>query len=241
MDENFIKPCNPNCSFCFLNYALVLSQNNLFRGLTPSEIGVVIKKVHHQVRSFSRGDMVLQAGLEYLRLMIIVEGAVVAEMVDFEGRVLKIEQLEAPNTIASAFLFGNDNHLPVMVTALNDTRVILLHRDDLILLFQQDTRIMRNFLDMISTRAQFLSSKIKMLGFQTIKGKLAHYLLQMYKLQQSTKITVEKTQNELAEMFGVARPSLSRALRELHAEGVVNARGRHVELLNLHVLKDFLK
>jgi len=118
---------------------------------------------------------------------------------------------------------------------------MLLYKDELLRLFQYDVRVMKNFLDMISNRTQFLSSKIKMLGFQTIKGKLAHFLLQMHKSQGSKQIHLSKTQNELAEMFGVARPSLSRALRELHADGIINAKGKKVELLKVDELKNLLK
>lgn len=239
--EEIIEPCNAQCSFCFLNYATILSENNLFKSLEREDIGKAIKSIHHQVKSFSKGDMLLQGGARYENLYIVVEGEVIAEMIDFDGHVLKIEQLRAPNTIAGAFLFGKDNNIPVTVTAVADTKIISLHKDELLKLFQSDVRIMTNFLNMISNRAQFLSGKVKMLGFQSIKGKLAHFLMQLHKSQNSTKLVLNKTQNELAEMFGVARPSLSRALRELHSENIIHAKGKNVELLNIDALKDFLR
>ena len=91
--------------------------------------------------------------------------------------------------------------------------------------------ILANFLDMISNRSQFLSEKIKFLNFKTIKGKLAQYILQ--KTEQGTKsVKLEITQNELADYFGVARPSVARALGDMEEEGLIEANGKNIKILD---------
>ncbi len=49
------------------------------------------------------------------------------------------------------------------------------------------------------------------------------------------------TQNELSELFGVARPSLSRALREMNDEGLIDANGRSIRLINKEALSALLR
>ena len=91
----WIEPCNDRCSFCFLNYTDVLSGNSLFSGLQKSEIGQIIRNVHHQVKEYGSSGLIANEGDAYDRLILIVKGSVVGEMMDFEGRVLRVEQRSA--------------------------------------------------------------------------------------------------------------------------------------------------
>lgn len=239
--DEIIAPCNSHCSFCFLNYADVLGNNYLFRGLEPKQIGQIIREVRHQVRKFGKGDLVASMGEEYNHLMIIVRGAVVGEMVDFEGKVLRIEHLKAPDTIATAFIFGENNTLPVSITATEETKLLLIPKSDLLTLFKKHEQVLQNYLDIMANRAQHLSKQIKLLGLQTIRGKIAHYLLDLARSKQSDDLVLPHTQIELSEMFGVARPSIGRVFREMDAEGLINARGKSVKIIDKTGLSVFLK
>lgn len=236
-----IEPCNTHCAFCFLNYADILQTNYLFRNLSLKEIGDIIKKIRHQVREFDKGEVAAYSGDEYNYLMIIVKGSVVGEMMDFEGKILRIEHLKAPDTIASSFIFGDNNKLPVNVVAMEPTRVLLISRNDLLTLFGINPIVLRNYLDIMANRAQHLSKQIKLLGLHTIKGKLAHYLLEQMKSHQKDQFTLPHTQNELAEMFGVIRPSVARTIRELNDEGIIRAKGKNITIINRKQLSMLLK
>ena len=98
-------------------------------------------------------------------------------------------------------------------------------------------KILVNFLDMISNRTQFLSEKIKFLNFKTIKGKLAYYILQKAGKERSSVI-LDLTQNDLADFFGVARPSVARALGDLEEEGYIEAHNKNIKILDKKGLAD---
>lgn len=239
--NEFIEPCNANCAFCFLNYADILSSNYLFKGLTLTEIGEIIKKVNHQVREFDKGEVAAYAGDEYNSLMIIVKGSIVGEMMDFEGKVLRIEHLKAPDTVATAFIFGESSSLPVNIVAMESTKVLLIPRNDLLELFCQNQIVLRNYLDIMANRTQHLSKQIKLLGLNTIKGKLAHYLLEQMKMNSSNEFKMPHTQNELAEMFGVIRPSVARSLKEMNEEGIIITKGKNITITDGRKLSQLLK
>lgn len=80
----------------------------------------------------------------------------------------------------------------------------------------------------------------ELLSFQTIKGKIAHFILQMLVRSGKDEFVLEKSQNELAEMFGVTRPSLSRALRELHSESIIKVDGKNIKILDKNRLSRLL-
>ena len=95
----------------------------------------------------------------------------------------------------------------------------------------KNDKILINFLDMISNSSQFLSEKIKFLNFKTIKGKLAQFILQKAG-DNTSEIVLKMTQNDLADFFGVTRPSVARALGEMEEEGLIEAKGKNIKILD---------
>ena len=107
----------------------------------------------------------------------------------------------------------------------------MIAKSDFLRLLMKYDALLVNFLDMISSRSQFLSEKIKFLNFKTIKGKLAFFILQKSGINGAL-ITLGMTQNELADFFGVARPSIARALGELEDEGYIEAKGKSIKIID---------
>jgi CRP/FNR family transcriptional regulator, dissimilatory nitrate respiration regulator len=213
-----------------LNYEK-LSEAPLFKRLTAADVENVLLAVPYRVRKFKSGNMISQSGEQVNSLMIVIEGIVKGEMVDYAGRVIKIEDIPAPGALATGFIFGNKNSFPVNVVALSDGELLTIEKPDFLNLLVSNNIILVNFLDMISNRSQFLSEKIKFLNFKTIKGKLAHFILQKAGNDKSV-IFLDMTQNDLADFFGVARPSVSRAMGDLEEEGYIEASGKKITILN---------
>ncbi len=161
-------------------------------------------------------------------------------MIDPSGKAIKIEDIEPPKPLAIAFIFGNNNYCPVNIVANSEVEIFKLPKESLIKLLQASSVLLQNFMNIISNRAQFLSDKIRFLSFQTIRGKLAHYLLQLIGPVDG-EIILDKSQEELAALFGVTRPSLARAVREMHNDGIIEARGKSIRIIDRHLLIQQLK
>lgn len=208
-----------------------LSAAPLFKGLANTDIETVLLSVPYRIRRFKTGILISTSGEPVNSLMIVISGAVKGEMVDDLGRVIKIEDIPAPGALAAAFIFGSRNRFPVNVIAISDGEILSIEKPDFLKLLMGNHIILVNYLNMISNRSQFLSEKIKFLNFKTIKGKLAQFILQ--KAEESrTTITLDMTRNDLADFFGVARPSVSRALGELEQEGYIEASGKKIHILD---------
>jgi len=208
-----------------------LSQAPLFKGLNRDEIQRLIESVPHRVRKFRSGTIIAQSGDLVSSLILVVNGIVKGEMVNFEGRVIKIEDIPAPGALAAAFIFGSRNRFPVNVIALSDGELLMIEKADFLDLMMKDNIVLANFLDMISNRSQFLSEKIKFLNFKTIRGKLAHFLLQKAG-KEETSVSLGMTQNDIADFFGVARPSVARALGEMEEDGLIEAKGKNIIIID---------
>lgn len=214
---------------------------NLFDGLEPSEIEELISSVVYQVRRYHIDDLIALSGDTINSLLLIVEGSAKGEMIDFAGKTIKIEDIESPRPLAPAFLFGNNNRFPVNIVANNDVVIIAFQKKEFLKMLALSPKILHNYLDIISNRAQFLSGKLKFLSFQSIKGKIAHYLLAISTANNSSELLLNKSQTELAELFGVARPSLARAIGDLNREGIISVKGKIIKILEPDKLSALLK
>jgi CRP-like cAMP-binding protein len=217
-----------------MDYELLL-KSALFKGLDIEEIKCILGGVPFRIKKYKSGNLIALSGEPVNKLMLVTSGIVKGEMTDYAGRIIKIEDIPAPGALASAFMFGNRNRFPVNVIAITDTELLIVNKQDFLKLLMANDKVLINFLDMISNRSQFLSEKIKFLNFKTIKGKLAHYILQKAG-EEETVVKLDMTQNDLADFFGVARPSVSRALGELKEEGYLSVERKIIRILDKDML-----
>ncbi|WP_320053855.1 Crp/Fnr family transcriptional regulator [uncultured Acetobacteroides sp.] len=213
-----------------MNFTL-LSRCPLFHGVDPVELETLLSMYPYAVKSYVKGNVLASRDDEYTGLMVVLEGSVKGEMVDNSGKVVKIEDISAPRPIAPAFLFGQNNRLPVDVVANDVVKVVVIPRASMVGIMQASSQVLTNYLDMMSNRATFLSNKLYFLSFRSIKEKLAHYLLDLAKGQLVT-FSLPMGQQELADYFGVTRSSLARVFAEMERDGLVAFDRRRVTLLN---------
>lgn len=218
----------------------ILCQSPIFRGISPEELQKLFSQIHYQVRTYQKNDLITASGEICDRLLIIQKGNVKAEMNDYSGKTIKIEDIEAPRPLATAFLFGKENRFPVTVSANTEVEIVSIPKLEFVKLIQVSSLILNNYLNSISTRAQFLSQKLKFLSFKTIKQKIAHYLLEQAGDRLQT-VEIKQSQEQLAEMFGVTRPSLARSLGEMNQEGLIETQRRSIKILDKNRMNLLLK
>ena len=208
-----------------------LVNNPLFRGITPERLFADLEEISFHTRSYKKGEILAQQGAVCNRLVILTKGSVRGEMIDYSGRLIKVEDIAAPRAIAPLFLFGEENRYPVEVTANEPTEVIELPKSSVLRLFRTNEQFLENYMNLSANYARTLSDKLFFMSFKTIRQKLASYLLRLYKQQQQTHITLDRSQQELSDYFGVSRPSLARELAHMQEDGLLIADRKHITIL----------
>lgn len=208
-----------------------LVNNPLFRGITPERLFADLEEISFHTRSYKKGEILAQQGAVCNRLVILTKGSVRGEMIDYSGRLIKVEEIAAPRAIAPLFLFGEENRYPVEVTANEPTEVIELPKSSVLSLFRKNEQFLENYMNLSANYARTLSDKLFFMSFKTIRQKLASYLLRLYKQQQQTHITLDRSQQELSDYFGVSRPSLARELAHMQEDGLLIADRKHITIL----------
>lgn len=212
-----------------------LTQCPLFKDIPYEEINKLVGE-GFGIRQFKENEIIVSQGSVYSTLLIIIEGEVVGEMNDFSGKTVVIETINAPNLIAPAILYCQQNKIPVNVVAKTYVRVLPISREDLSHILQSNIKVLNNFLRLISERSKFLSDKVRLLRFGTIKSKFSGYLLELYSRKQSLNFTIEHSQQELADMFGVSRPALAKTIGQMIDEGLIWSSNKEYKILNLKEL-----
>ncbi len=207
-----------------------LSACKLFKGLTDEDIMDAMHGVRYRVLTYKRGSFFAVAGDECLHADIIISGEMTASMMSPSGRIITLNMHHSGNMLAPAFLFAADNHYPVTVEAVVDTRVLRLMRTDMEALILSDSRIALNEIHILSNIVSFLTKKVSMLSM-SVREKVESYFKEEQKNQQSRHLLIPFSRQALAEHFGIQKYSLQRCLREMQEAGEIQIDGRVVHLL----------
>ena len=220
--------------------AEIISSSPLFAGISVEEVLEIFKTIPFSTKSYSKGSLVMIRGDEYDSLKILLEGEVSAEIQDFTGKTIKIENLKAPDAMALGILFADDNILPVTIVAQSDIRLVSISKDSIIKIAQKNKQFLQNYFTQSGNKVVFLVEKLRLLKFSSLRQKFSGYILSLSGKLNSETVNLPYNREELAELFGVARPSLSRICSEMSDEGLLQIEGKKITILNKDRLKKSL-
>jgi len=218
----------------------ILLKNPLFKGTTPEELTNNFEGINYNIKNFRKGDILAFQGDSCNRLIILLKGSVRGEMIDYSGKLIKIEDIASPRALAPLFLFGTENKYPVEVTANEEVDALFIPKESVLLLFQRNQLFLENYLNTSANYAKTLSDKLFFLSFKSIKQKLGSYILRL-SASTGNKIIMDRSQQEMADYFGVSRPSLARELAHMQDEGLISVDRKHIAILNPEKLKKLIQ
>ncbi|MFT3994901.1 MAG: Crp/Fnr family transcriptional regulator [Dysgonomonas sp.] len=213
-----------------------LSQSYLFGSIDQNDLLQLFSKIEIKESDFEKGDILAQQDEPCNRLIILTQGSVKAEMTDPSGKVVKVEDIHAPNPLAILFLFGKKNKFPVQVSALEKTSALIIPRHSVLKMLSMNEQLLKNYLDISANFAAQLSSKLFLMSFRTIRQKLAMYLLDLSNNSDKNTVELDRSQTALAEYFGVSRPSLTRELSNMVKDNLISMDKKQIRLENKNKL-----
>lgn len=184
----------------------------LFRGADPEVLDSVCSDYHWKHIDYGKGEIIALQGDPCRYLFLLDEGCVYARMVSDEGREFTLDMLYAPEVLASSFVFSTERIYPVTIIAGSACGLWAVGRDSIGRLVREDSAVLDNYLRVISDHSMFLNRKINEFALQTLSDRILGYIKKNGALQNL---------QDTAFILGVARPSLSRAVSQLVAQGVL--------------------
>ena len=191
------------------------------------------------IKAYSKNELIIRQGDVCDALYMLTLGSVKTEMITENGNILGIEIIKAPRPLAPAFVFSDNNRFPVDVTALEEVEIMKIPKTEIMRLMVTNPDFMSSFMTHNANRTQFLTNRLQLLSIKTIKGKLAHFLMENSK-GDGISFEINRNQTELADFFGVARPSLARSLSEMVQDEIISINKKEYTILNSKGLRELL-
>jgi len=208
----------------------ILIHNPLFTGLEEKEIFELLNSVNYMERQYAKGAAILNQGNTYTSLYIILQGECVGEMLSPTGKVLHIEVLRPPVPIAPAVIFSAQRTLPVSIISRTRCTMLIIPKNGLLSMCTANKKLLNNLLSVISDRFVFITEKLHSIQFSSIKEKILHYFTDLPQSPSGIR-KIPVSYENLAQLFGIARPSLSRVLSQMEEEGVIERDNRNIRIL----------
>lgn len=207
----------------------VLQGSILFEGLDRCEILAHLSGEGVSFKRYKARSKIFFPGMSAARLCILLEGG--AHVSKRSGnKTLRMSELAPGAVLGTASLFAHENTrpYPTHVHAGADACLLEIAEPALLLMFQHDTRILRNYLRYITDRIYFLNARIDNLICPSAKDRLYLYLMQN---ANENKLKLDMT--ALAQALGISRATLYRALDSLEQTGVIRRRGKEIMLTGI--------
>lgn len=201
--------------------------------------GAFLNDLKCTIKAYPKNELIIRQGDVCDALYMLMLGSVKTEMITENGNVLGIEIIKAPRPLAPAFVFSDNNHFPVDVTALEEVEIMKIPKAEIMRLMVTNPDFMSSFMTHNANRTQFLTNRLQLLSIKTIKGKLAHFLLES-SAGVGKPFEINRNQTELADFFGVARPSLARSLSEMVQDGLIRINKKQYTILDTKGLREQL-
>jgi CRP-like cAMP-binding protein len=199
-----------------------------------------MRKTSPGIKSWNKDEVMFQKGDNLNYIYLLVKGLAVCEIMGANGKVLRVDEFRTTDIIGASFAFGNDNQLPYNVIAKEHSKALVVKKGEFKRRFFHDERVMNNLLNIISRWSQRQINRLKLLGINTLRGKVAYFLLECAYNNRYVSYKLDKTQSEMAEMFGVARQSVSRILKEFQQNKWIISKAKSITIIDEKTLRSFI-
>ena len=180
-------------------------------------------------RALAAGEVLFRSGEPCRGLYVIESGRVRIYRVNEDGReqVLHVETAGRP--VAELPLFDGGAY-PASAVAVEPARLVFLSRADFEHLYRTHPEIAHAVIRALGRRLRHLVQLADTLAFRDVAARLA-LLLAGYAERSGERtpagvvVALGRTQEELAHEIGTARESVSRAVKQLRARGLIRSAG----------------
>ena len=207
----------------------ILRNISLFSAIKESDLEKLIAGNHIYQKHYMKGATVHNANETCRTLDIVLSGSLVAYSLSTNGSATTMFEFSQGSVIGANLLFGENHSYPLNIYCLTDCQII--HIDiNAVLEFLHDYNFTLHYIKSISQNSQGINQKIAMFTQRTLRENFMDYFKQQTIIQKSSVILLPMSKRQLADYFGVQRPSLFRELKKLKEEGIIEINNRTITI-----------
>lgn len=215
-------------------YLSVLLRCPLFDRIAPDELDELLTCLDARTKRCLKGETIMREGMPAGDLGVVLSGAVQIAREDCAGNRSITAHLVPGELFAEAFACAGAMPLPVQVTAVEDTQVLLIgiqrliHSDWQACPFHH--QLIFNLMKILAMKNLHCQQKLAILTRRSTRDKLMTYLRMQARQAGSPHFTIPYHRQELADYLAVDRSGLSAEISKLQREGVLSCHRNHFTL-----------
>lgn len=212
----------------------------LFSSLGNEELDAIARVTF--AKRFSRDHLIFLADEEGDTLFIIIRGKVKATQFSESGKEIIFSMLGEGDFFGDMSLLDGRPRSASVVT-VEDSELLLLRRSDFHRLIETHPKIALTLLKELTTRLRRADERIQSLALLDVAGRVAGILLQI--ADESGReapgggifIRSRPTHQELANMVGTTRETVTRILKQMEGRGYIAMTGKSITILDPETLR----
>lgn len=196
-------------------------------------------------RSLKKGTIIFMEGDPGEAFYFIKSGKVKVYKTTLDGREHIFTILSAGGVFAEVALF-NDIAYPASAEVIEDAEIGMIKNKDLEDLIRTNAEIALEIIKVFSKKLFNSQQKVKELALGDTYMRIAKNLITFgkehgTKTPDGVEIKLNISRQELANMIGTARETVSRALSQFKKEGAIDIEGKKITIKNMEKLKDWIQ
>ncbi|MCH7886803.1 MAG: Crp/Fnr family transcriptional regulator [Candidatus Marinimicrobia bacterium] len=201
---------------------------------------------HVQTRSYKKGNIILFEEDPGDSLFIIKEGKVKITRLSEEGREVILSILGEGEFFGEMSILDGESR-SANVIALADSEVFVLKREEFINILTSNPQIAITLLEELAARIRKSDQQIEYLSLADAENRVAMTLLRLAEESGTFKmgqVTIEELpmQQDMANMSGTSRETISRMLSEFTEKEYIDRKGKKLIILDYDKFRsDFTK
>ena len=207
--------------------------NELFKNIHPSKQGILLKMLEANTLHFNVNELIMSKIKIDDFIAIIIEGEANLIKTDSNGNKLIIEEL------SEGKLFGTN------ISNLNNKEYEIEAKTNITITFiemhfvlnpkntssQIYSQFLINLLDLLNKKYTETSQRLDILTNKTIRNKLLEYFKNSYKETNARVLYLKSSFTALADYLAVDRSAMTRELKNLKDEGLIEIKNKKIKLL----------
>jgi CRP/FNR family transcriptional regulator len=190
-------------------------------------------------RHFARGAVLFSEGDKAAGFYRIRKGEVRITKLDELGRELEVTRVGPGDFLGEAVAFAG-GRFPFFAQAIGPTDAAYFEIEAVFRRVDRDPRTARFFIDLLARKCVVLSARIESLGLRTVRQRLVRFLLEDGSGAANRVVTLKIRKGELARQLGTVGETLSRTLRQMRDEGLIEVKGGDIRIVDPARLREEL-
>jgi CRP-like cAMP-binding protein len=214
----------------------------LFADLPAKELDKVAKLFHE--KAFPKYQVIFEEGTAGDSLFIIKAGVVKISKEAADGRVKTLALLSSGEIFGEMSVLGDEGRSANAET-LTEVKTVMISRDDFHALVEKNPSISLHIIRTLIDRLIQADRQIKNLALGNSRAKIADILLQLSSEfggegEDSAKVGVRLTHQELADLAGLARETTTKLLNEFVKDEAILLKDREIEIVDKNKLQQWV-